>query len=69
MPKPPPLKELWKSEKIPTPDEVDEWVEKLAKGQGVANFLPRLVLAYRRLYHDKRDELLSRLGGYDRRRR
>ncbi len=68
MPKPPPLDDSWKSEKIPTPDEVDVWVEKLAKGQGVVNFLPRLVLAYRRLYHDKENELLSRLGG-DRRRR
>lgn len=54
MPKPPKkIDESWKGEPIPTPDEVDRWIEGLEKGQARTNFLPRLVLAYRKLYHDK----------------
>jgi len=54
MPKPPKnLDESWKEEPIPTPDEVDEWIEVLEKGQARPDFLSRLVLAYRKLYHDK----------------
>lgn len=47
------LDESWKEEPIPTPKEVDAWIAELEFGYGKMNFLPRLVLAYRKLYYDK----------------
>jgi hypothetical protein len=36
---------------IPTPEELDEWVERLERGYAVTGMMPRFIEGYKALYH------------------